>query len=80
MASMNPLTSDEINQLQLIVQNAHREGWISASSALTAERSGAGDCVVVTATHGPRVVQRAYESDARWPFRLLRDLAWGAYA
>jgi hypothetical protein len=74
---MNTLTSDELSQLRLIVENAHREGWIQAGASLSAEQ--AGSSVKVVAKNGSNVVERTYPHDDRWPFRLLRDLAWGTY-
>lgn len=74
---MNVLTADELSQLRLIVENAHREGWINAEASLAAEHQGSS--VIVTATQGSNIVQKTYPGDARWTFRLLRDLAWGAY-
>ena len=74
---MNVLTADELSQLQLIVENAHQAGWINEEASLAAEH--VGPSVIVTATHGSNVVQKTYPGDARWTFRLLRDLAWGAY-
>lgn len=74
---MNTLTSAELSELRLIVENAHRAGWIHADVSLSAER--AGSSVKVVARAGSNVVERTYPSDDRWPFRLLRDLAWGTY-
>lgn len=74
---MNPLTADELSQLRLITENAHREGWINADATLAAEHTGSS--VRVTATQGSNVVEKTYPCDARWTFRLLRDLAWGGY-
>lgn len=74
---MSLLTSGELSEFQLIVENAHREGWINADASLAAEH--AGSSVKVTATQGSNVVQKTYPYDARWTYRLLRDLAWGAY-
>ena len=74
---MNPLTPDELSQLRLIIENAHREGWINAGAILAAEHTGSS--VRVTATQGPNIVEKTYPRDPRWPFQLLRDLAWGAY-
>jgi hypothetical protein len=74
---MNSLTSDEQSQLRLIVENAHREGWIQAGASLSAEH--AGSSVRVVARSGSNVVERTYPHDDRWAFRLLRDLAWGTY-
>jgi hypothetical protein len=77
MLTMNVLTAGELSEFQLIVENAHREGWINVDASLAAERSDAS--VKVTATQGSNVVQKTYPHDARWTYRLLRDLAWGAY-
>ena len=74
---MSLLTAGELSEFHLIVENAHREGWINAGASLAAERSGSS--VRVTATQGSNVVQKTYPNDGRWTFRLLRDLAWGAY-
>jgi hypothetical protein len=74
---MNLLTARELRELQLIIENAHREGWIDTGASLAAEPSGSS--VRVTATQGSDVVQKTYPYDARWTYRLLRDLAWGAY-
>ena len=74
---MNVLTANELSQLRLIVENAHDAGWIQPDASLAAEHVGAS--VIVTATQGSNVVQKTYPGDARWMFRLLRDLAWGAY-
>ena len=74
---MSLLTTRELSEFQLIVENAQREGWINTGAALSAEHSGSS--VMVTATQGADVVQKTYPRDARWTYRLLRDLAWGAY-
>ena len=74
---MNLLTAGELSEFQLIVENALREGWINTGVSLAAEHSGAS--VKVIATQGSNVVQKTYPHDARWTYRLLRDLAWGAY-
>jgi hypothetical protein len=74
---MNTLTSAELSELRLIVENAHRAGWIHAGASLSAER--AGSSVRVVAKTGSNVVERTYPNDDRWLFRLLRDLAWGTY-
>jgi len=74
---MNTLTPDELSQFKLIAENAHREGWIGADAELAAEQ--AESSVHVTATSGLNVVRKTYHRDERWPFRLLRDLAWGSY-
>ena len=74
---MNVMTADELSQFQLIIENAHREGWINAGAELVAEQSESA--VRVTAREGRNHVERTYIRDARWPFRLLRDLAWGVY-
>jgi hypothetical protein len=71
------LTPGELNEFQLIIENAHREGWIKADASLEAEHDGSS--VKVTATQGSNVVQKTYPNDGRWLYRLLRDLAWGAY-
>ena len=75
--SMTLLTTRELTDFQLIVENAHREGWINTGAFLAAERSGSS--VKVTSTQGADVVQKTYPRDARWTYQLLRDLAWGAY-
>lgn len=74
---MSLLTAGELSEFQLIVENAHREGWINAAASLAAEHSGSS--VKVTASQGSNVVQKTYPHDPRWTFRLLRDLAWGSY-
>ncbi|MEJ0038304.1 MAG: hypothetical protein WDO68_19855 [Gammaproteobacteria bacterium] len=74
---MNTLTSNERHEFDLVVENAHRQGWIRADAALVAEH--VESTVQVTATYGPNVIRMTYPRDARWPFRLLRDLAWGSY-
>jgi hypothetical protein len=74
---MSLLTPGELKEFQLIVENAQREGWIKTGASLSAEHSGSS--VKVTATQGSSVVQKTYPNDARWTYRLLRDLAWGAY-
>ncbi len=77
MCPMNLLSTGELSEFQLIVENAHREGWISSAASLAAENAGAS--VKVTATLGSNRVQKTYPHDPRWTFRLLRDLAWGVY-
>lgn len=77
MLAMSLLTTGELSEFQLIVENAHREGWINMDALLAAEKSGSS--VRVTATQGTNVVQKMYPHDPRWTYRLLRDLAWGAY-
>ena len=74
---MSSLTPDEQSQFRLIFENAHREGWIGTNVELVAEHTESS--VQVTATSGSNVVQKTYPRDERWPFRLLRDLAWGTY-
>ena len=74
---MRVLTAGELSEFRLIVENAHREGWIKADASMEAEHDGSA--VKVTATQGSNVVQKTYPHDARWTYRLLRDLAWGAY-
>ena len=74
---MNTLSPNDLTELQLIVENAQREGWINPDAAVAAEYDG--PTVRVTATRGRNVVRKCYPRDERWPFRLLRDLAWGAY-
>ena len=39
----------------------------------------AGNRVEYTASDGSKRVQKTYPSDPRWPFQLLRDLAWGSF-
>jgi hypothetical protein len=80
MSHMKCLTAEEHSQLALIVANAHRERWIDPGCTLAAEHSSQDDSIVVTVTQGNRVVQKNYEQGSRWPFQLLRDLAWGDYA
>lgn len=77
MLAMSSLTAGELSEFRLIVENAHREGWINVNALLTAEPCGSA--VKVTATQGSNVVQKTYPHDPRWTYRLLRDLAWGAY-
>ena len=74
---MKFLTAGERTEFDLIVENAHREGWVNADASLAAEDLGSS--VQVTATQGSNVVQKTYPHDERWTYRLLRDLAWGAY-
>lgn len=77
MRAMNVLTTSDLSGLKLIAENAHREGWINRDASLNAEY--VGPSVRVTAARGKSVVQKTYPRDERWSFRLLRDLAWGAY-
>ena len=76
-AAMKVLTANELSEFRLIIENAHREGWVKADVSLAAEH--AGSAVKVTATCGSKVVQKTYPCDARWTFRLLRDLACGTF-
>jgi hypothetical protein len=76
---MNVLTAEEQTQLEVIAQNASREGWIGPSATLVAERSTCGSSVTITAHFDATTVQRSYPRDERWPFQLLRDLAWGLF-
>lgn len=77
MRVMTSLTAGELSEFRLIVENAQREGWVNVDALLAAEPSGSS--VKVTATQGSNVVQKTYPHDPRWTYRLLRDLAWGAY-
>ncbi len=74
---MNLLTPDELSQVQLIVENAHREGWIRADAELATDPRESSVRVIVTL--GTNIVEKAYTRDDRWPFLLLRDLAWGSF-
>jgi hypothetical protein len=74
---MKRLSAGELSELKLIIENAHREGWVNTEASLAAEN--AGTSVTVTATQGSNVVRKTYPHDARWTYRLLRDLAWGTY-
>jgi hypothetical protein len=74
---MTVLTTGELSEFQLIVENAHREGWVNADADLAAENLGSS--VKVTARQGSNVVHKTYPHDERWTYRLLRDLAWGAF-
>ena len=76
-AEMDALTAGDLSDLRLITENAQREGWIASEALLVAAYDGA--TVRVTATRGKSVVRKSYPRDDRWPFRLLRDLAWGSY-
>jgi hypothetical protein len=79
ISRMNVLTVDEQSQFKIIATNASREGWISSSAELVAQPSNSGSDVTITATRGSEVVRRTYPRDERWPFQVLRDLAWGSF-
>lgn len=75
---MQVLSAEELGELQLIIESARREGWLSPGSELVAERVESS--VRVAAIRGSSVVEKTYPRDGRWLFQLVRDLAWGSYA
>jgi hypothetical protein len=76
---MNLLTDQELTQFHVIVETARRERWVGAPSTLAAHQAGEGSSITVTAIEGSKVVEKTYPRDERWPFQLVRDLAWGAF-
>lgn len=76
---MSLLTPEEKREFEQVLANAKREGWIDSAIVLSAEHFAGGTCILITATLGPRAVKKQYERDGQWPYRLLRDLAWGTY-
>jgi hypothetical protein len=71
------LTPSEQEELRVIVHHAKLEGWLDKSDHMTVCESGSS--VVVECMRAGCARQKSYPHDRRWPYELLRDLAFGVW-
>jgi hypothetical protein len=71
------ITPSEREEFRVIVHQAKLEGWLEKSAQMTVAENGA--TVVVECTRDGTAKQKSYPHDRRWPYELLRDLAFGAW-